>query len=117
MNVQSELLGTPTRTEQVFFQIDIEGKQLQKHKYEIETITNQPCQLPDSAHLSMNYSIQIEYLGRTAQVLEAILRLRQEGVLVRMNSSEVNYGKSLILEIGRTIEKLEELDQEGLLDE
>lgn len=50
-------------------------------------------------------------------MLEAILRLRQEGAVIRMNCLEANYGKSLIIEIGRMIEKLEELNQEGLLDE
>lgn len=118
MNVQSEMLGTPTRTEQVAFQIDLEGKQLQKYQYEIDIITSRPCQLSENVQsLTMNYSFQIEYFGRVAQVLEAILRLRQEGVVVKMNSFEANYGKSLILEIGRMVEKLEELDQEGLLDE
>lgn len=103
----------PTLTENVNFSVKVKSDEIQKHLSDIKAIAKDLdfSLLKNGNDLQVNYRITLEYFDNVNSAISSLLNLCREGVVVDLDYSEAQRGESIILELGRNIERIRKINQ------
>lgn len=95
----------PERTETIFVEQELDKSKADRFREEIALFCDPPP-IEEGDTLKIAYRISIAYFGQIVERLEAMLKMAQAGVITKMDYVELEHGRSLVLELGRLMEKL-----------
>jgi len=96
----------PKRTEEFLIDLEIDEPKITKtQKKKIDKIFGTYLAKDDSLHIT--YQFNIEYFGTTVEAFKLMLSLLDKARTKRVNTKEIQHGKSLVQELLCRFEQLE----------
>lgn len=110
---------SPTFTEQVNFVVHLNNEQVKDHIGDVKVIAKcfDLSLLKTGGNLRLDYKFCIEYFNEVNLGIASLLNLCREGVVVDIDYSEVKHGESLILELGKNIQRIRRIIEKNDLQE
>jgi hypothetical protein len=88
-----------TRSEEVNFKIEFNKEQVDLHKDIIHGFLRYLPVVTNEDTLNLTYTIYIDYIGNIVKSLSALETLLDAGVIVKAEHEELNYGRSLVIDV------------------